>query len=182
MLLNKILIPAALLATVVIAGIFAFMPVEKASTVHGNLATSTSITTLSDSVVSEADNQNRALDFYFNMTHPGGKNKGYNITLVRGEPGKIFTGYATLTAIPNNATANHVNLPMNCGFQTTGQNGEKNGLGFNATAGMTNYTSFTLQVSEGIEVVLVNKTAAGALGNMMGGVCAGTIVLTSWGS
>ena len=182
MLLNKILIPAALLATVIIAGIFAFMPVEKASTVHGNLATSASVTTLTSNVESEADGQNRAIDFYFNMTHPGGKPLGYNITIVRGESGKIFTGHAILTAIPNNATANKVNLPMNCGLQTTGQNGEKNGIGMNATAGMTNFTKFTLQVSEGIEVVLVNKTAAGALGNMMGGVCAGTIVLTSWGS
>ena len=32
--MNKLAIPSILAATVLIAGIFAFMPVEKASTVH----------------------------------------------------------------------------------------------------------------------------------------------------
>jgi len=35
--LNKLAIPAILLATVMVAGIFAFMPVEQASTVHGDI-------------------------------------------------------------------------------------------------------------------------------------------------
>jgi len=35
--MNKFLIPAILVATVMVAGIFAFMPIEKASTVHGTI-------------------------------------------------------------------------------------------------------------------------------------------------
>ena len=38
-IMNKLVIPSILAATVLIAGIFAFMPVEKASTVHTGLGT-----------------------------------------------------------------------------------------------------------------------------------------------
>ena len=180
-MLNKILIPAALIATVIVAGIFAFMPVEKASTVHGTLATSTSISTLTDTVTSN----NRAITFYFNMSHPykNSLNGGKNITVVLSEPGKTLTGYATLTAILNNATCNTnpcIPKQMNCGLQTTGEDTMKNKLGINATGGMTNFTRFStangLTVNEGIEVVLANGT-----GTFYPGVCAGTIVLTNWG-
>lgn len=191
-MLNKILIPAALLATVIIAGIFAFMPVEKASTVHSTLATSSSITTLSDSVTSEADNQNRAITFYVNLTHGTSRPGGNNVSIVLSEPGKTFTGYAILTAIPNsNSTGvaqgqgnnlGSTSAKMNCGLQTTGEDGTANKLGINATAGTSNFTRFSaangLTANEGIAVVLVNQTIAGKIG----GVCAGTIVLTSWGS
>ena len=37
--MNKLTIPSILAATVLIAGIFAFMPVEKASTVHTGIGT-----------------------------------------------------------------------------------------------------------------------------------------------
>jgi len=43
--LNKFTIPVILVATVLVAGIFAFMPVEKASTVHTTLQSSTAATT-----------------------------------------------------------------------------------------------------------------------------------------
>ena len=43
--MNKILIPTILAATVLIAGIFAFMPVEKASTIHGLIGGTASILT-----------------------------------------------------------------------------------------------------------------------------------------
>ena len=97
-MLNKFLIPATLLATVVIAGIFAFMPVEKASTVHSTLATTSSINTLSDTV----NANNRAITFYFNMTHGTRTGScstscGNNMTIILSEPGKTITGYATLT-------------------------------------------------------------------------------------
>ncbi|MBM3910622.1 MAG: hypothetical protein FJ356_03125 [Thaumarchaeota archaeon] len=181
-MLNKFLIPAALVATVVIAGIFAFMPVEKASTVHGTLATSASITSLGSDVTSEVDNQNRAISFYLNMSHPNNRPGGNNVTVVLSEPGKTFTGYAMLTAIPNNGTGNDVVRTMNCGLQTTGEDGTRNKLGLNATAGMSNFTRFSaangLTANEGIAVVLSNGSGTY---NMVG-VCAGTIVLTSWGS
>jgi len=48
--MNKLTIPAILAATVLVAGIFAFMPVEQASTVHTTLATSADNTALSTDV------------------------------------------------------------------------------------------------------------------------------------
>jgi len=39
--MNKITIPAILVATVMVAGAFAFMPVEQASTVHTTILAST---------------------------------------------------------------------------------------------------------------------------------------------
>ena len=41
--MNKIVIPAILIVTVFIAGIFAFMPIDKATTVHTTLATTASV-------------------------------------------------------------------------------------------------------------------------------------------
>lgn len=188
LMLNKFLIPAALVATVIIAGIFAFMPVEKASTVHGTLATTASQTTntntINTNVDAEADGLNRAISFYYNMTHQSSRG-GNNMTIILGEAGETFTGYATLTAIPNNATRGNdqINV-MNCGLQTTGEDGTRNKLGLNATSGMTNFTRFSaangLTANEGIAVILVNGTSPAV--SHMTGVCAGTIVLTSWGS
>lgn len=185
LILNKFLIPAALIATVIIAGIFAFMPVEKASTVHGTLATASSLTS---TTADEADNQNRAIDFYYNMSHRTGLPGGNNVTIVLGESGKTFTGYATLTAIANvnqtAGTSSVITNRLNCGLQTTGEDGTVNKLGINATGGMTNFTRFSaangLTANEGIAVVLANKS--GIAGAGITGVCAGTIVLTSWGS
>lgn len=37
--MNKIVVPSILIMTVLVAGIFAFMPIEKATTVHTSLAT-----------------------------------------------------------------------------------------------------------------------------------------------
>jgi len=37
--MNKLMIPAILVATVMVAGIFAFMPVQQASTVHDTIIT-----------------------------------------------------------------------------------------------------------------------------------------------
>ena len=169
------------------------MPVEKASTVHGNLATSASVTTLTSNVESEADGQNRSITFYVNLTHGTTRPGGNNVSIVLSEPGKTFTGYAILTAIPNSnstgvASGQGNNLgstsaKMNCGLQTTGEDGTANKLGINATGGTSNFTRFSaangLTANEGIAVVLVNNTNANS---RTGGVCAGTIVLTSWGS
>ena len=43
--MNKLLIPTILVATIMIAGVFAFNPVEKASTVHTTIGTSSMLTT-----------------------------------------------------------------------------------------------------------------------------------------
>ena len=188
-MLNKFLIPAALVATVVIAGIFAFMPVEKASTVHGTLATSTGQTTTDTNVDAEADGQDRAITFYYNMSHltpdaSAANGLRANATIVLGQTDVTYTGYGTLTAIPNNSTSHSGSgtspHKINCGFETTGQDGTRDRLAGNATAGLTNFTRFSsslLTSGDGISVILANGTGANH-----GGVCAGTIVLTSWPS
>jgi len=52
--MNKLTIPAILVATVMVAGIFAFMPVEQASTVHTTSALATiEVLTLTDADVTE---------------------------------------------------------------------------------------------------------------------------------
>ena len=55
-LVNKILIPSILVVTIIVAGIFAFMPVEKATTVH---------TTITTDLGANIDKQDRVLSFYF---------------------------------------------------------------------------------------------------------------------
>ncbi len=60
--MNKFTIPALLVATVFVAGIFAFMPVEKAGTVH---------TTITTDLGANIDKQDRVLSFYFST---GSKN------------------------------------------------------------------------------------------------------------
>ena len=53
--MNKLIIPAILAATVMVAGIFAFMPVERASTVHTTIiAEVQSSTVLSDNSITAA--------------------------------------------------------------------------------------------------------------------------------
>lgn len=92
-MLNKILIPAALVATVVIAGIFAFMPVEKASTVHGTLTSNT-------------NNQDRTIYFTTNMTFGvAGRADANNLLLIPAGTNAISIAAFTLAAIPTQGTA-----------------------------------------------------------------------------
>ena len=86
LVLNKFLIPAALVATVVIAGIFAFMPVEKASTVHGSLSTN----------IQDVD---RAFYFKFNQSI-GSAFSSTGIQVLPGSNG-LYSGSYTISATPS---------------------------------------------------------------------------------
>src|SRR3989344_7248209 len=87
---NKtILIPVVLSAIVIIAGIFAFMPVEKVTTVHGTLPTSTTLT-------AETQGIDQFATFRVNFTN----NYKQLVTLIPASSGTI-TGHATLTAQAN---------------------------------------------------------------------------------
>ena len=48
--MNKLMLPAILAATVMVAGIFAFMPVQQASTVHTTLSTAADLATIDANV------------------------------------------------------------------------------------------------------------------------------------
>jgi len=172
------------------AGFFAFSPVEKASTVHGSLATSTALDTQTTLISTQADNQNRAIPFSYNLTHQscsiGGVNGcSNNATLVPASPGKALTGFISMQAIENE-NGGVGNLVTNCGLRTP----EGSTLAFNASsptppatightsAGAVNASSFTTPVGEGIMVAVSN--GSGTTG--IGGVCQGILILTNWGS
>ena len=94
-MLNKIIIPAALVATIVIAGIFAFMPVEKASTVHGSLT----------NTVTGLD---RAYYFKFNQSYASAA-ISTGLTLLPAQAGVTYSGNYVITATANNRTATGLN-------------------------------------------------------------------------
>ena len=161
---NKtILIPVVLSVIIVIAGIFAFMPIEKVTTVHGTLPTSTTLTT-----------ETRGLDqfavYRINFTN----NYKQLVTLIPASSGTI-TGHATITAIANKMNSSSggqgVERQFQCGLSTT--NNEQ--LGINVTQG--NSTSIALSAAlsanEGIVVEAVNST------NRVPGVCIVTLILDS---
>jgi hypothetical protein len=162
---NKtILIPVVLSAIIVIAGIFAFMPIEKVTTVHGTLPTATTLTT-------ETQGIDQFAVYRINFTN----NYKQLVTLIPASSGTI-TGHATLTAIANQVVNRTVApIPVEqqfqCGLSTT--NSEK--LGINATQG--NSTSLALSAvlsaNEGIVVEAVNST------NRVPGVCIITLILDS---
>ena len=67
--MNKIVIPAILVVTVLVAGIFAFMPIDKATTVHTTLQSAsdatTQTTTITDDIADEVRDQDRYV--YWNI-------------------------------------------------------------------------------------------------------------------
>lgn len=169
LMLNKFLIPAALVATVVIAGIFAFMPVEKASTVHGTLATSTGQTTTNSNVDDEMDAQDRSLFFKFNQT--AGRDSGVH-TIVPKKTGKVITASYLITAVPNVATTANGNLlTAECGLVTVGQ----------GTLGLTNATNnsvngtVTTTAGDGLALQFDDEFAGGL--STRGGTCQITVFI-----
>ena len=68
-LLNKVVIPVILAVTISIAGIFAFMPIDMASTVHTTLQSSSAATnqttTITDDIADEVRDQDRYI--YWNI-------------------------------------------------------------------------------------------------------------------
>ena len=164
LMLNKFLIPAALVATVIIAGIFAFMPVEKASTVHGTLATSTSITDANTNTNKSATGADRFLFFEKNYTvfdsdSVSGK------TIVRLDEGTT-NGILVIGATPNNETVPGTGV-LECGA-TTGEDGTI--IAGNATATADSQTTIvngTFSITTGTDILFGPDGASTTLG----GVC-----------
>ena len=183
LMLNKFLIPAALVAIVVIAGIFAFMPVEKASTVHGTLATATGQTTTDTNVDAELDALDRVVTAEINSTAVV-LTKGLTYVIIPAKAGKTLTGSAVLTSTGNNALAGGAH---ECGLVTTAVGGVVatgsltgntggthpflNATRGNSTAGVL--STAILGASEGIGVQVEGT------GQTLGGTCRVTIFLDS---
>ena len=162
--MNKFLIPVVLASIVVIAGIFAYLPIDKATTVHLTLPSNSSFG-------NTFDTQDRFVFWQVNFTNMP-KQK---ITLIPAQSGTI-TGFATLTALSNSYNNTIANVmagekQFQCGLSTT--NNEK--LGINATQG--NSTSIALSAvlsaNEGIIVEAVNST------NRIPGSCIVTLIIDS---
>ena len=93
-MLNKFTIPAILVVTILVAGIFAFIPVEKVSTVHTTLQTTASSTAQTTTLQANIDKQDRLL-FYHLMTGTKNLNASSNANIL---PFKLnsWTGNATV--------------------------------------------------------------------------------------
>ena len=100
--MNKILIPTILVATVIVAAIFAFMPVEKAVSVHTTLQSSSSADTQTTTLQGSIDKQDRILSFHF-MTGTKNLNSttGANILPFKDE---AWTGNVTVIVSDGFAT------------------------------------------------------------------------------
>ena len=162
--LKKSIIPITLAAIIAIAGIFSALPIEKATTVHSTLPSTTSVTT-------QGNSQDEFVTFRVNFTNMP-KQK---VTLIPADSGTI-TGFATLTALSNSYNNTIANVQASekqfqCGLSTT--NSER--LGINATQG--NSTSLALSAvlsaNEGIVLEAVNST------NRIPGTCVVTLIIDS---
>jgi len=161
--LNKIVIPVILTVTILIAGIFAFMPVEKVSTVHGTLQTATSastahglLQTLTASTAQTATIQNSQLNntkttFQLDLG-VGGAGSAGNATANCGTAGGGFLVYWTFTNLTS---------------QTTTAGGVNTALGIQNSTGTG--TDITVTLSLG------NTTA---VSGVIGGLTGETIVFT----
>jgi len=161
-MLNKFLIPAALVATVVIAGIFAFIPVEKASTVHGTLATATSLTNANTNTNKSATGADKFLFFEKNYTifdsdSVSGK------TIVRLDSGTT-NGIIVIGATAN-AQTDPTAASIECGA-TTGEDGTI--IAGNATSGSaTSIVNGTFSITSGTDILFGPDGAS----TTIGGVC-----------
>lgn len=175
-MLNKFLIPTALVATVVIAGIFAFMPVEKASTVHGNLATSTQLGQI-----------DRGIFFTVNQTYISAAQTASGVILLPAQTGVTYTGQYVITAINDNATATghtKTRAPnLECGLvDGNGQQISGTTAAGNATLPGTPTVSGTLSTANlgsGEAVRVQIDTNPYTAQDSFGGVCQVTIFLQS---
>lgn len=154
--MNKLVIPAILVSITLVAGVFAFMPVEKASTVHTTIATN-------------VDDQDRTLFYLINGT----RSTVTGFDLIPASPGKDLAGTIIVTATPEGASTGL----LNCGVSSTDGG---TSLAANATAGTPGTAAFTTAgagtpagfvTGEGIELSISSITE--------GGECAVTIFLDS---
>lgn len=133
--MNKLVIPTILVSITLIAGIFAFMPVEKASTVHTTIATN-------------IDDQNRAMTFAVNMT------SGDLLVLIPGETDVTFSGSYVLSSLPND----NGNGVLECGL-TDGGSGKVSATNSTETAAASAGLS-ALDSGDGISLQVKVQTGA----------------------
>ena len=118
--MNKFTIPAILVITVLVAGIFAFVPIDEASTVHTTLQSSSSATTQTTTLQANIDKQDRLLFFHL-MTGTKDLNASSN---------------ANILPFKDNAWTGNVTVIVADGFGTCSVN-EITSAGGSADGGIT---------------------------------------------
>lgn len=154
--MNKLVIPAILVSITLVAGVFAFMPVEKASTVHTTIATN-------------VDDQDRALFFSINGT---GRADVTGFDLIPAVANKDLQGSVVVSASGNLRSLDNINCGLSSTDGTTTIANATGGIPGNAlinTAGAGIPAGFV--TGEGIEL---SMSVVGA-----GGICTVTILLDS---
>jgi len=168
--MNKIVIPITLVSIILIAGVFAFSPVEKASTVHGTLATS-----------AQVDGQDMTVPFVINFTYATAA-QTLGLTIVPAQTGVTYSGNYFLSAVPDHVTASGNIGPTSgfeCGLMDTSGSANTNGQvvsGTNATTG-TPSSGVLTNLGSGDGIVLAINTADLVDTTNFGGVCQGVIFL-----
>jgi len=133
--MNKLVIPTILVSITLVAGIFAFMPVEKASTVHTTIATN-------------IDDQNRAMTFAVNMT------SGDLLVLIPSETGVTLSGSYVLSSLPAGGSLG----VLECGL-TDGVSGKVSATNSTETAAAAGSLD-ELGDAEGISLQVLVETGA----------------------
>jgi len=152
------------------AGFFAFTPVEKASTVHGTLATS-----------NQLDGKDMVIPFTINFTYvTAASSEGLTIAPV--QAGVTYTGFYFLSAVPDHVTTSGNtgdSSDFECGLMDSSGSANINGQVVSATNATTGVpSSGTLDnLGPGEGVLLAVKTAAFNANTALGGVCHGVIYL-----
>ena len=153
--MTNLAIPILLASIVMIAGVFAFMPIDKASTVHTTIGTN-------------IDNQNRAVNFAVNMT------SGQAFQIIPAETGVTLSGSYVLSSVPAPTSAELVVGVLECGL-TDGGTGLLSDTNSTETASANGtLAAAELQAGEGIVLHALTETDAK-------GTCQVTIVLDGAG-
>jgi len=164
--MNKIVIPAILSIVILTAGFFAFAPVEKASTVHGTLASS-----------AQLDGKDMVVPFSLNFSYVAAANTG-PIEIVPAQTGVTYSGFFFLSAIPDHVTTTGADGATGTNFECGLSDGSGNEVsGTNATTGAPSSGILEeLGSGEGIEVGIdIEPFSDGSAA--FGGVCQGVIYL-----
>lgn len=143
------------------------MPVEKASTVHGTLASTAQLNGL-----------DRGVYFRINQTYATAAHTASGFVVIPAQAGVTYTGTYVLTATPDNSTASggkSNRAAFECGL--VDGNGQAVS-GTNATGGTPGTgTLANLGANEAIRVQI--NTAPFVADTAYGGICEGTIFLQS---
>ena len=167
---QKILLPSALISVIIIAGVFAFYPVEKASTVHGTLASSSGLT-------SAVNAKDMVVPFQINFSYVSAARTG-GISVAPAQSGVTYSGFYFLSAVPDHVTTSGqdgATANFECGISDDDGNDLTGGI--NATTGTPKSGTLDADLTSGDAIIVGIDTANFDASTAFGGVCQGVIFL-----